>query len=603
MEEQAEKFRTQKSNNNLLLVASARGFLADVRDEGPPDGRTPLHLAALRGHAAVAEALSRAGAWLGAFDAADCTPLHLAARQGHGEAVDALLRLGADAGVRNRYALRPVDEAAVCGHLDAATALQRAGGGAPDARAAPSLLVLAAGLGRLAAVRALLADGADVNAAAGGGTTALHAAALAATPAWRRCCSRAGPTSAAPDAQGRTPLDLARRAAAEAAEARRRARDEPPPLRKPWPPAAPRPRRRRRSATSTATVSSSFAELEPRERLRKVERWAAMRRAGQKDELEAATRALPAPAQKEVAARLAAIADVDAQLNIHRAVCAYHEDADFQSDGARLEVKQAIEDIQRDSAAYERLAADPMIAGVLTKLRRMHAVCTANGQRRVDLDALLVAPGDGDEARRRDRLVLDRMEAARPGARRRRAAAAAACAPGDGEDAVAATASAMYEAVVQGAEEARLQREAEPAQVANASPPVVEELVDDAAESIPAARPVSAAKKSVRFAETDDRDPLEARVQAASSSAAEVQGADRPEPTPEELEQLPEWMRGPFSWSKVWAEFWRQCKQALVTLVIALVVLTLLRWEFPWVSHGSRGAVAGDAGSGASSEL
>ena len=28
------QFRTQKSNNNLLLVASARGFLADVREEG-----------------------------------------------------------------------------------------------------------------------------------------------------------------------------------------------------------------------------------------------------------------------------------------------------------------------------------------------------------------------------------------------------------------------------------------------------------------------------------------------------------------------------------------------------------------------------------------
>lgn len=44
------------------------------------DGRTPLHLACLKGHAEVATFLIQKGGWVGSEDARDNTPLHLAAR-------------------------------------------------------------------------------------------------------------------------------------------------------------------------------------------------------------------------------------------------------------------------------------------------------------------------------------------------------------------------------------------------------------------------------------------------------------------------------------------------------------------------------------------
>ena len=72
-------------------------------------GNTPLHHAALGGHAAAIAALLEAGAdpdaraWNGA------TPLHDAAGDGDAAAIVALLEAGADPGARNEDGLTPFD--------------------------------------------------------------------------------------------------------------------------------------------------------------------------------------------------------------------------------------------------------------------------------------------------------------------------------------------------------------------------------------------------------------------------------------------------------------------------------------------------------------
>ena len=63
------------------LMGSCAGNQRHHSDLPAADGRLPLHLAALRGHAAVVKfLLSKDAVWLEAQDADDNSALHLAAR-------------------------------------------------------------------------------------------------------------------------------------------------------------------------------------------------------------------------------------------------------------------------------------------------------------------------------------------------------------------------------------------------------------------------------------------------------------------------------------------------------------------------------------------
>lgn len=72
------------------------------------DGSTPLHAAALVGHAAAVTALLAAGADIEARDDLGSTPLHVAAR-GHAAVVTALLDAGADGTARTDNGSTPFD--------------------------------------------------------------------------------------------------------------------------------------------------------------------------------------------------------------------------------------------------------------------------------------------------------------------------------------------------------------------------------------------------------------------------------------------------------------------------------------------------------------
>jgi ankyrin repeat protein len=122
-----------------LLLATG----ADPRIESVTEG-TPLHLAAMRGHADLVARLLEHGADVNAqlnIGSGNC-PLHAAAGEGQVAAAEVLIEAGADLDCINQWTDTP--------------------------------LSTAASSGREAVVALLLAKGADVNHATSQGLTALH---------------------------------------------------------------------------------------------------------------------------------------------------------------------------------------------------------------------------------------------------------------------------------------------------------------------------------------------------------------------------------------------------------------------------------------------
>jgi ankyrin repeat protein len=89
--------------------------LANQRDDG---GETPLHLAAIKGHRAVAELLLSSRANPNARNRSGDTPLHWAAFNGQEGVAELLLRSGADVNARNKSGATPAREAGQKGHLE-----------------------------------------------------------------------------------------------------------------------------------------------------------------------------------------------------------------------------------------------------------------------------------------------------------------------------------------------------------------------------------------------------------------------------------------------------------------------------------------------------
>jgi len=128
----ASRPRTGQQENAGALCALLIEAGAEV-DAPASFNRTPLLLAAMGGHPAVARQLLAAGADLGVRDDLRMTVLHYAAYGGRGELVELLLGQGADLEAQAELAFTPLHTAAERGHTGAVEALL-AHGADPQAR-------------------------------------------------------------------------------------------------------------------------------------------------------------------------------------------------------------------------------------------------------------------------------------------------------------------------------------------------------------------------------------------------------------------------------------------------------------------------------------
>ena len=114
------------------VVDAVNYLLADPVLADPRAARinqfTPLHSAAMLGHAAVCEVLLNAGADVNAQTRPQgYAPLHSAAFAGHVEAILVLLAHGADRGLLNYRGERPADTARRTGQAEAVDVLEAQG--------------------------------------------------------------------------------------------------------------------------------------------------------------------------------------------------------------------------------------------------------------------------------------------------------------------------------------------------------------------------------------------------------------------------------------------------------------------------------------------
>lgn len=189
-----------------------KGALDDLPNTRDPEGFTPLHAAAERGHVHCIKVLVKCGAAINAKDLNGRRPIHIAAAKGHDKTVKALIRRHAHINKKDTAGRTPLHLAAQYGSQDACKALLEAGAtrDRPDT-SGYTPLHLAAIHGHPFTLRALILPPPDpiVDSMDHTGKTALHHAVKSGHAECAKILLDAGAKTTATDADGCYPLHLA----------------------------------------------------------------------------------------------------------------------------------------------------------------------------------------------------------------------------------------------------------------------------------------------------------------------------------------------------------------------------------------------------------
>ena len=617
MEEKQEEYRKKKANDALLLVSCTIGSTADIGsllDRGASldasdkhgltplhlaasnghleavrllwskgmdldledkHNRTPLHLAATQGHLDIVNFLLTKGAWSEAYDSQGTQPLHCAARSGNVDIVDALIQAGAKITPVNNLGLNPAAEAALGGHLECFKILatpqlqQQQQGSAADNNNTPSplavfypsppqshsttnaqysLLHLAAGLGRISVLEYLLELLEDLQPAVNtissnsiviemvnnqdneGRTSLLHAAVLGGEPLCVEMLLNAGCDASLVDKDGNTAVDLLEDGSTV------KGREIASLLAAHGNGINSGTDDKKRITNDVVNPNKGLSRLEQfnelsfQQKLIKIERWSAL----STDDLSAA--AAHFPGWQELKQQLGNMINFQRAINIHKAIIALHNDEEFQNDIKIPKIRQAIDILRQNPGAYEQYASEAATRSVLGKLRVMHAVAQSNGQRTINLDDIIIpidTSGSStiEEWRRRDEEIFNGLKKQLT-AHTEAAAAAVSNVTSEG---AAAAAEQTFQACMQ--------------------------RIDDDSD--------------------DDKAVKDTTTLPSFSDAIAKEEEEDP--------NMPEWMKGEFSWKKVWKELMRQTMRAGLMIAVMLFTMWIISGRLPWRTGGGSG--------------